>query len=307
MSNWPQSMNGRTVNELGTNTKAKSIFTLAQACLAGAGVDEKLTLTRLAKDLDAVGKLSFDGGEISPRPIASVQFPDRPAAVDPRHLPRRKLATPEGRAALLHAVAHIEFTAIQLAWDLLYRFRGLPETFCRDWLDVAADEALHFELLRGRLQELGYDYGDFPVHRGLWDVAEDTADDLAARLALVPRCMEARGLDVTPGMIAKLEQIGDEPAAAILRRILHDEVGHVALGSRWFHWVCRQRGVQPEETYFDLLRSRLRRDVRSPVNRELRLAAGFSASEIDRLESAERPRAAENADVQARGACSVRP
>lgn len=205
--------------------------------------------------------------------------------VDPRELPRRKLTSPEGRAALLHAVSHIEFTAIQLAWDILYRFRGLPDGFYWDWLDIAAEEAEHFALLRARLRDLDCDYGDLPVHRGLWDVAVDTADDVAARLALVPRCMEARGLDVTPGMIEKLEQAGDQQSATVLRRILNDEVGHVAAGSRWFRWVCARRGAEPEATYFGFLQSRLRSEVRGPFNRELRLVAGFSPGELDRLEA----------------------
>ena len=242
-------------------------------------------MTRQAKHLDELEQLRFDDDSGAPQPIAMVRFPERPATVDPRELPRRKLTTPDGRAALLHALAHIEFTAIHLAWDLLYRFRGLPDEFYRDWLAVAAEEALHFELLRGRLRELGCDYGDLPAHRGLWDVAEDTAGDVAARLALVPRCMEARGLDVTPGMIAKLEQIGDEPSAAILRRILHDEVGHVALGSRWFRWVCEQRRDAPEDTYFRLVETYLRSEVRGPYNRNLRLQAGFTERELIRLEA----------------------
>lgn len=262
----------------------RDLFLFAEKCLTSTDLNEKLTLTRQAKALDDRGRLEHDGGRAPAQPIAMVRFPERPVTVDPRELPRRKLTTPDGRAALLHALAHIEFTAIHLAWDLLYRFRGLPDEFYRDWLAVAAEEALHFELLRGRLRELGCDYGDLPAHRGLWDVAEDTAGDVAARLALVPRCMEARGLDVTPGMIAKFEQIGDEPSAAILRRILHDEIRHVALGSRWFQWVCQEHGTAPEDSYFELLDRYLRTEVRGPYNRELRLTAGFTAAELDRLE-----------------------
>ncbi len=275
---------------------------LAEACLGGADLDEKLTLTRQAKTWNDRGQLRFDDGVSAPRPIAMARFPERPATVDPRELPRRKLTTSEGRAAFLHALAHIEFTAAHLAWDLLYRFRGLPEAFYRDWLGVAAEEAVHFDLLRGRLRELGHDYGDFPVHRGLWEVAEDTAHDVAARLALVPRCMEARGLDVTPGMIAKLQQIGDEPSAAILRRILRDEVGHVALGSRWFQWISRERGLAHEDHYFELLRRYLRTDVRGPYNRELRLQAGFTAAELSRLEPRGRDAAQQSGAPQTGGA-----
>lgn len=261
------------------------LFSLARECLTAPTVDGKIAATTFAKAVRVRGELVIHPHAEAPLPIAAVCFPERPVMVDPRDLPRRKLTSPEGRAALLHAVAHIEFTAIQLAWDILYRFRGLPDRFYWDWLDIAAEEAEHFALLRARLRELGCDYGDLPVHRGLWDVAVDTADDVAARLALVPRCMEARGLDVTPGMIAKLEQAGDQASADVLRHILNDEVGHIAAGSRWFRWVCATRRVEPEAAYLGFLQTRLRSEVRGPFNRELRLAAGFSAAELDRLEA----------------------
>lgn len=269
----------------GASPAGYDLFELARRCLTATTVDEKLALTARAKAARERDELISGPDGEAPLPIEAVRFPERPLMVDPRELPRRKLTSREGRAALLHAVAHIEFTAIQLAWDILYRFRGLPAAFYWDWLAVAAEEAEHFELLRRRLRELGCDYGDLPVHRGLWDVAVDTADDVAARLALVPRCMEARGLDVTPGMIARLEQAGDQESAVILQRILKDEVGHVALGSRWFRWVCARRGAEPEASYLGFLQSRLRSEVRGPFNRELRLAAGFSAAELDRLAS----------------------
>ena len=269
----------------GASPAGHDLFALARRCLRAITVDEKLSATTFAKSARVHGELVVHPDAEAPLPIAAVRFPERPLLVDPRELPRRKLTSPDGRAALLHAVAHIEFTAIQLAWDILYRFRGLPETFYWDWLDIAAEEAEHFELLRARLRDLGCDYGDLPVHRGLWDVGVDTADDVAARLALVPRCMEARGLDVTPGMIKKLEQAGDQASAVILQRILNDEVGHVATGSRWFRWVCATRRVEPEVTYLGFLQSRLRSEVRGPFNRELRLVAGFSAAELDRMEA----------------------
>jgi uncharacterized ferritin-like protein (DUF455 family) len=259
------------------------IHDLAAACLHSAEIADKLAVTHEAWRLYRQGALDWTGAE-PPAPIGQTRFPSRPEPVEPRHLPKRSLTSVEGRIALLHAVAHIEFTAIHLAWDILYRFRDLPDEFRADWLGVAAEEAEHFEMIRARLRELGADYGDLPVHRGLWSLAVDTADDVLARLALVPRCMEARGLDVTPGMIDGLERHGDAASAALLRRILHDEIGHVVLGSRWFAHVCRERGLEAETTYFDLLGRYLRSPPRGPFNRELRTAAGFSASELKRLE-----------------------
>jgi uncharacterized ferritin-like protein (DUF455 family) len=266
-------------------TGPEDLFALAEQCLASTSVEEKLAVTARAADLLQTERLVIDPAAGGVIPISFVCCPVRPMLVDPRELPRRRATSPEGRAALLHAVAHIEFTAIQLAWDLLYRFRGLPMQFYRDWLGVAAEEAVHFGMIRKRLAELGYDYGDFPAHRGLWEVAEDTVHDLAARLALVPRCMEARGLDVTPAMIGKLERVGEHRGADILRRILQDEVGHVLLGTQWFQWICREREIAPEAEYFALLRRFLRGEVRGPYNRELRLAAGFSDSELAQMDA----------------------
>ena len=264
-----------------------SVFEAAERVLAAADVRAKIALTRSAVARFGPGPGSAPmGSGRPPLPISLARFPERPILVDPKALPRRNLGGLPGRIALLHAVAHIEFTAVSLAWDLLYRFRGLPAAFYRDWLCVAGEEAEHFELIRGRLMALGGDYGDLPAHRGLWDVAEDTAHDLAARLALVPRGMEARGLDVTPGIIARLERAGDHESVDILRVILRDEIGHVALGSRWFRWVCARREVAPEAEYRRLLQRYLRGPLRGPFNLEARRRAGFSSVELSTLEEA---------------------
>ncbi len=223
--------------------------------------------------------------EKPPKSISATRFSDRPKLVDPRELPRRSMASKEGRVALLHAIAHIEFYAIHLAWDIIYRFQSMPQVFYGDWLSIAGEEAQHFSLLKKRLQDLDSDYGFLPAHRGLWEVAEDTAHDLLARLALVPRYMEARGLDVTPKMIDKLRGVGDENSAQILITIVNDEVGHVQIGSRWFHTICEQRKLDPEQTYFDLLNQFLRGAVRGPFNHDLRKRAGFTDREIQRLEA----------------------
>jgi len=184
-----------------------------------------------------------------------------------------------------HAIAHVEFVAIYLAWDILYRFRGMPEQFYQDWLRVADEEAQHFALIRTHLLAMQVDYGDLPAHSGLWDHAKDTADDLPGRLAMVPRCMEARGLDVTPALIEKFRILGDAASVAILTRILTDEVGHVELGSYWFKFVCQQRGFEAEAKYRELIdQYYVGGKPKGPFNRELRKVAGFSDAEIDWLE-----------------------
>jgi uncharacterized ferritin-like protein (DUF455 family) len=185
---------------------------------------------------------------------------------------------------LLHAVAHIEFNAINLAWDAVYRFADMPPEYYQDWASVAVDEARHFAMLQNRLLEIGYRYGDFPAHNGLWDMALRTRSDVLTRMALVPRLLEARGLDVTPAMIAKLQAVGDLPAVAILQLILREEIGHVAIGSRWFAYACAQADKPVTETFLALLHSHARGAVRGPFNRSARLAAGFSQAEVDALE-----------------------
>jgi uncharacterized ferritin-like protein (DUF455 family) len=200
-------------------------------------------------------------------------------------MPRRKFTTRKGLCAFFHAIAHIEFIAIYLAWDILYRFRGMPDQFYQDWLSVAYEESLHFDMIRQHLRSMGIDYGDLPAHQGLWDIAEETADDLLARLALVPRYLEARGLDVTPAMIEKFTQLGDQQSVAILTRILNDEVRHVQLGSDWFNSVCQQRKLDPEQTYRELVTSRLKGKPKGPLNKELRKQAGFSEAELTWLET----------------------
>lgn len=260
-----------------------NLFQLASQCLHCDGLDGKLAVTQRLEQPGFMQRLRLDD-HLPVLPIEATRFPDVPAWVDPRRLARRKFNTREGKIAMLHAIAHIEFIAIHLAWDIVYRFRHLPKQFYRDWLTVACEEAQHFCLLRKRLNEFGADYGDLSAHGGLWDVAEDTTGDILARLALVPRYMEARGLDVTPDMIGKLKSVGDEQSAAILSRILEDEVGHVETGTRWFNRICEKQGLDAEETFFKLVRKHLRGGVRGPFNHSLRKAAGFSESEMDRLE-----------------------
>lgn len=260
-----------------------TIFSLAEPCLFDAAIDDKLERTHQAQRLAEAGLLSFADQGV-PRPITDTVFPEKPILLMPRDMPRRRLDTREGKAAFFHALAHIEFMAIYLAWDIVYRFRGLPEPFYRDWLKIADEEALHFEMLRAHLLALGCDYGDLPAHKGLWGHAEDTAGDILARLAVVPRCMEARGLDVTPAMIDKLRVLGDEEGVAILSRIYQDEIGHVERGSYWFNFLADQQGLDSEQVYKDKISACYQGKPKGPFNREVRIIAGFTHNEIDWLE-----------------------
>jgi uncharacterized ferritin-like protein (DUF455 family) len=190
------------------------------------------------------------------------------------------MATVEGRAMLIHALAHIEFNAVNLALDALWRFAGMPVDYYTDWLRVAKEEALHFSMLTAHLQVLGYRYGDFPAHDSLWEMAEKTRDDIVARMALVPRTLEARGLDAIPPLRNKLAQAGDLAAAKILERILQDEIGHVEIGNRWYGYLCGQRGIDPRTTYDELAARYKAPTLKGPFNLEARRLAGFTETEL---------------------------
>lgn len=209
--------------------------------------------------------------------------PARPTLVAPAALQARSVHTPEGRAALIHSLAHIELNAIDLACDICWRFAGMPEAFYRQWLQVAHEEATHFQLLLAHLRSMGFDYGDFPAHDGLWEMAGRTQDDLLARLVLVPRTLEARGLDASPPIRAKLVAAGDRRAGEILDIILRDEIGHVAVGNHWFRWLCAQRGLEPGAAEAELAQRHRAPRPRGPFNHAARRAAGFTEEELARL------------------------
>ncbi|MBN3753358.1 ferritin-like domain-containing protein [Paraburkholderia sp. Tr-20389] len=209
--------------------------------------------------------------------------PERPELVEPRKLGRRSMQSPEGRAVLLHALAHIEFNAINLALDAVWRFSDMPEAFYVDWLKVASEEAHHFSLLTVRLAAFGHAYGDFPAHDGLWDMCERTRGDVLARMALVPRTLEARGLDASPPIRARLQQAGDHTSAAILDVILRDEIGHVLIGNRWFRHLCDQMGADAHQTYLRLSDEYRAPKLRGPFNFEARRDAGFEEAELAAL------------------------
>ena len=209
--------------------------------------------------------------------------PERPRLVLPAAIRHGSLKTVEGRAGLLHAIAHIELNAIDLALDIVWRFAGMPEQFYRDWVAIAREEALHFTLLRNHLRSLGFDYGDFDAHNALWEMAQKTKDDVLARVALVPRTLEARGLDASPAVKNKLVSAGDKKAGEILDVILKDEIGHVAAGNHWYRWICGQRGLYPISTYADLTKKYDAPRLRPPYNLEARRLAGFDEAELRAL------------------------
>lgn len=252
----------------------------AQACLAERDPLRKAALSRHFAAQYRDGRLKLPADAPAPEPIRMPGRPPQLQLVHPSKLPRRGLGSVEGRAAFIHAIAHIELNAIDLAWDAVYRFRGLPSSFYSDWVSCADDESRHFLLLRARLLAHGADYGELPAHNGLWEMCEKTAHDGLARMALVPRVLEARGLDVTPGMIDKLRALGDGETADVLEIILREEVAHVAAGTRWYHWYCRQAGVEPRTRFRKLLHEYAGGYLHGPFNDEARLLAGFDEDEL---------------------------
>ncbi len=237
--------------------------------------------------------LRTDGSTLNPsarlESASGAQLPGRPTKpelIAPTAVPQRSPFTPEGLAALLHAVTHIEFNAINLALDAVWRYADMPPAYYTDWLRVAHEEAIHFGLLREHLTSVGHDYGDFPAHDGLWEMCVKTQHDVTARMALVPRTLEARGLDATPLMQARLRKVGTSAALRaieILDVILRDEIGHVAVGNHWYGWLCAKQGLQPLVHYRLLARQHSAPRLKPPFNDAARRAAGFSQQELDDL------------------------
>lgn len=255
-----------------------SLRTNALRVLLEQDPDEK---ARQARELD-IDELPGANEQIA-EPYGIPGRPAKPELVPHTELKQRSMRTLEGRAALIHALAHIELNAIDLAADLAWRFAGMPDLFYRQWARVAQEEALHFQLLRDHLRAMGFEYGSFPAHGALWEMAEKTKDDILARIALVPRTLEARGLDASPPIKAKLVAAGDLKAGQILDVILLDEIGHVAIGNRWYRMLCEQRSLDPVATYRDLAQRYRAPRPRGPFNLEARRAAGFSEDELAAL------------------------
>ncbi|KQZ32729.1 ferritin-like domain-containing protein [Duganella sp. Root1480D1] len=256
---------------------------IALQCLVEPDPAAKVAAVAAMAEAWAGGSLLLDAA--SPLAAPDTLIPGRPARpelVAPRLVGRRSMATVEGRAMLVHALAHIEFNAVNLALDAMWRFPAMPEQFYADWLRVAKEEAYHFSLLSAHLLTLGCAYGDYSAHGSLWEMVEKTTGDVMARMALVPRTLEARGLDAIPPLRAKLAQAGDEAAAAILDIILRDEIGHVEIGNRWYWHLCGLRGLDPVTTYDELV-VQYKATVRGPFNMEARRKAGFSEEELRAL------------------------
>jgi len=255
----------------------------ALAALRLTDPDAKVAATRELAARTAGAPMSIEAVRVAGDEIGVPGRPDRPLLVDPTATGKRSPFTPDGRAALVHAICHIEFNAINLALDAVWRYDGMPEAYYRDWLRVADEEAQHFTLLHAHLNGMGSAYGDFIGHDGLWTMCEKTRHDVLARMALVPRTLEARGLDATPLIQAKLKRV-DTPdahaAIAILDIILRDEVGHVAIGNRWYRWLCDREGIDPVAHYRVLYRQYEAPRLRAPFNLEARARAGFTDEEL---------------------------
>lgn len=264
---------------VGGELRQQALFVLAEA-----HPQTKAAMATALREAWLKGDLNLDRELVLSSVPGIPGRPNKPELVPPLAVKRRAMNTVEGRATLIHALAHIEFNAINLALDAVWRFSNMPQQFYEDWLQVAQEEAYHFSLLDKHLQAMGYTYGDFPAHNSLWELAENTSPDVLWRMALVPRTMEARGLDATPALRAKIAQAGDQAAAEILDIILRDEIGHVAIGNRWYSYLCEGRALDPIATFKELAKRFRAPQLRAPFNLEARLAAGFTESELQAMQ-----------------------
>ena len=259
-----------------------NLFEQTLACLLIDNPKEKVEAALVLQSNWLDKKLNTDPlSEVRSLPIPG--RPENPELVDPRDVPRRNFSSLQGRLSLVHAIVHIEFNAINLALDAVYRFQDMPEQFYTDWCRVAAEEAEHYTMLSDYIESHGMSYGDLSAHNGLWEMAVKTDFDVLVRMALVPRVLEARGLDVTPTMIEKLKSTGDTTLISILEIIFNEEIGHVKIGSYWFNILCEQRNLEPEETFLQLIDKYMKGAKFGPFETEARMQAGFSAEELQRL------------------------
>lgn len=286
---WPEGW-----REQRADTSIRSLTQGALAALSERDLDRKIALTRDCAQRWAAGKLGLGTGvglDIPTRPGR----PGRPELVPPNRMKKRSIVSERGRFALLHAIAHIELNAMDLAWDIVGRFGidsktspRMPHSFFDGWVRVAFEEAKHFSLLRERLGELGGTYGDLPAHDGLWEAAQETGHSLVARLAVVPLILEARGLDISPSLLEQMRDVGDEESAAIFEIIYRDEIGHVAVGAKWFRYLCHRQGLRPEKTFQELVRKHFRGALKPPFNDLARARAGLTPGFYRALSAASR-------------------
>lgn len=261
-----------------SNVKS-NLFDSALDCLLLADPQEKIQAVRLLNEQWLAGQSALSSSQAVKR-IAIPGRPDCPKLVNPREVPKRGFNSEIARVKLVHAIAHIEFNAINLALDAVYRFREMPEQYYTDWLNIAVEEALHFSLLEAYLKSKKSFYGAYDAHNGLWEMAVKTDHDVLVRMALVPRVLEARGLDVTPGMIVKFQDVEEMEMVDILNVIQGDEIGHVERGSYWFNELCHQRSLKPSEKFHELLDEYMEESMFDSLNEEARMSAGFTKQEL---------------------------
>lgn len=274
---------------LADSDRPQSLRAACIGALSASDLGDKCSLTRQAHRLWRARTLSRYRSSDLPVPLRPGR-PDTPVLVPPNKVPRRSLESERGRIAMIHALAHIELNAIDLALDIVARFadKDVPPSFFDGWMGVADDEARHYGLLQDRLAQLGSHYGALPAHDGLWEAATDTAENLHARLAIVPLVLEARGLDVTPSLLEKLGRIGDHETASILSIIYEDEKTHVAVGAKWFRFLCARNHQDPAAAFQALVRRHFRGDMKPPFNDLARASAGLTPSFYRSLTSASR-------------------
>ncbi|WP_198262978.1 ferritin-like domain-containing protein [sulfur-oxidizing endosymbiont of Gigantopelta aegis] len=266
----------------------KNLYQEAKNCFLCVNPDEKLALSQQIASAWDAGLLEWqEGDSLSQDAPLQLNEPGRqskPLLVEVSKLKNRGFKSIQQRASLIHALAHIELTAVNLSWDSVYRYRHMPKEYYDDWVKTAKEESLHFNLLRQSLRDMGYDYGDFPAHNELWQMAVTTADDLMARMAIVHRVLEARALDVIPFSMGKFRDVGDPQTADALTIIANDEIGHINAGTRWFRYQCEREQLDPDKMFFTLIKKYLNSTPRGPFNRDARLKAGFSLNEMQELE-----------------------
>lgn len=261
-----------------------NLFDLVYECILEKQPDVKITsVNTLFKRFDN-DELSFTNDN-AVQQIVIPGRPDKPALVLPADVPRRGFNSQIARIKLAHAIVHIEFNAINLALDAVYRFRDMPHQYYRDWMQVAVEEAKHFVLLENYLKDNGSSYGAYDAHNGLWEMAIKTEESVMIRMALVPRVLEARGLDVTPGMIDRLNEVADHDLVSILQVIHEEEIGHVRIGTCWFNYACQQQGIDPEISFSNILDEHMKDSSFGPFDFDSRQQAGFTKQEMQDLMS----------------------